>query len=392
MSSFLQRPRLRNGRQLRIALAIGTLNRGGAETQLVGLARELHVMGHHVEVLLLNGRGPLQDGLDELGIPTWCAGIRGFRSIATGGGLRGYVRPAIGVVCRLLALYRHVWRGHYDILHAYLFFAYALLIPWAWLVRVPVRIAARRGLQVSLEENALLRPLTRLSTVTATAVLANANAVADDAHLHEAVPRSKLYVIRNAVALPPVHAQCAVEPPTGLLVANLIRYKGHLDLVAAVQLMNPSIREKVRVRCIGEGPMRAEITAARDHAGLRHRLILEGTRAAVPLYLDAQYALLVSHEEGLPNAVMEAMAAGLPVVATDVGGSRELVQHGVTGLLVPPRDPEALAGALTRVIQDGDFRVEAGRRGRERAAELDWTNNARTHVELYRSLLQPRRK
>jgi len=382
---------LPDGKQLHIALAIGTLNRGGAETQLVGLARELYAMGHDIEVLLINCRGPLQEGLDELDIPIWCAGITGFRRITGARSLRSATSHNIGLIVRYLALFRHIRRGRYDVLHAYLFHAYAPLVPWAWVVRIPVRIAARRGLYASLPKTTVLRPMTKLSTVTATAVVANSEAVAEDAHVREAVPRSKLHVIRNGIALPLVQAHSAVEPPTGLLVANLIRYKGHLDLIAAVKLLPSSIREHLLVRCIGEGPMRAEITAALDEAGLRHQLILEGACAAAPLYLDVQYALLVSHEEGLPNAIMEAMAAGLPVVATDVGGCRELVQDGITGLLVPPRDAQALAVALARVIQDGNFRVRAGRRGRERAADFAWASNACSHAELYRSLLQRQR-
>ena len=380
------------GQELRIALAIGTLNRGGAETQLVGLACELQARGNKVEVLLVNERGPLQERLDDLGIPTWCAGITRFRNIAGCGSLRGAIGYNMKVVFRLLALYRHVLQGRYDIMHAYLFHAYALLIPWAWFVRVPVRVAARRGLHASLPEAMLFGLVTRLSSVTATAVVANSDAVAEDTHLHEAVPWSKLHVIQNGIALPPVRAQPDNKPPIGLLVANLIHYKGHLDLVEAVRLLAPAVRDCLNVRCIGEGPMRAEITAAINSAALQHRLVLEGSHAAAPHYLDVQYALLVSHEEGFPNAIMEAMAAGLPVVATDVGGCRELVQDGVTGLLVPPRDPQALAVALTRVIQDVDFRMEAGRRGRERAADFSWSRNADSHMELYRLLLDHCRK
>lgn len=377
-------PRLADRQQLHIALAIGTLNRGGAETQLVGVARELHAMGHRVEVLLVNDRGPLQEGLDELGINSWCAGMTRFRKDSSLEALR-YNICNVG---RLLALYRHVHRGRYDVLHAYLFHAYASLIPWAWAVRIPVRIAARRGLHTGLRESVLIRLMTRLSTVTATAVLANSDAVAKDAQVNEAVPPRKLHVIRNGVALPSVQAHPNIEPPTGLLVANLIHYKGHLDLLTAVQLLPPSIRDQLRVRCVGEGPMRDTITAARNDAGLQHQMVLEGKHAAAPFYIEAQYALLVSHEEGLPNAIMEAMAAGLPVVATDVGGCSELVQDGITGLLVPARDPEALAMALTRVVRDAAFRVEAGRRGRERAAAFSWGKSADSHEELYRSLFQ----
>lgn len=380
-----------DGERMRIALAIGTLGRGGAETQLVGLARQLRAMGHDVEVILMSQRGPLQVGLDESGIPVWCAGITANRGLKIGQ-LRAAIAHNTNIFVQYLKLFNHIRLRRYDVLHAFLFHSYAPLVPLAWLFRIPVRIAARRGLHASLRSTIWLRPMTLISTRAATAVIANSEAVADDAYVNERVPRSKLHVIHNGLALPPSQAHSDSDPPVGLLVANLIRYKGHLDLVSAVQLLPPSAKDKTHIRCIGEGPMRTEIAAALDVAGLPHQVLLEGSREAAPLYLDSQYALLVSHQEGLPNAILEAMAAGLAVVATDVGGCGELVQDGVTGLLVPAHNPAALASALARIILDVNFRVEAGRRGREHAAKFSWDRSAQAHSALYTSLLQRKRR
>lgn len=375
---------------LRIALAIGTLRLGGAETQLVGLARELHRMGHHVEVFLLSSRGPLEEKLDELGIPVICAEMRGFARFRKTG-----VWPAIRQnaveLWRLLCLLLTIRRHRFDVVHAYLFHAYAILIPWAWTVRVPVRVAARRGLHINLPDSVVVRLFTPLSIATANAIVANSAAVAVDAQTTENVPLAKLHVIRNGLATAPELADPRLDPPTGLLVANLIHYKGHLDLIEALGLLEPATRERVRIRCIGEGPMRDAISAALSTGPLSRLMVLEGARPALPHYKDAQYALLVSHQEGLPNVIMEAMAAGLPVVATDVGGCRELVEDEVTGLLVPPRNPKALANALTRIIDDSDFRSEAGQRARERAADFSWESTARSHINLYRALLRAQR-
>jgi glycosyltransferase involved in cell wall biosynthesis len=388
-SSSLQGFRLTEEPQLRIALAIGTLRSGGAETQLVGLARALHDKGHYVEVFLVNDRGLLQAELDELGIKVSCAGMKGFHRPGgrpTGLGVLLAIGHPFAEFWRLLTLLVTVARGRFDVMQAYLFHAYAILIPWAWVARIPVRIAARRGLHANLPDTLVVAAFTRLSVTTATAVVANAAAVAEDAHHHENVPRAKLHVIRNGLAPAAVVANPGVDPPTGLLVANLIHYKGHLDLVDALCLLDPAVRGRVRIRCIGEGPMREAVAAARDAASLQEQLLLEGSLPALVHYQDAQYALLVSHQEGLPNAIMEAMASGLPVVATDVGGCRELVEDGVTGLLVAPRDPHALAEALTRINEDSVFRIAAGACARDRAREFLWENNVRSHVELYRSL------
>jgi glycosyltransferase involved in cell wall biosynthesis len=367
---------------LRVCLAVGTLNVGGAETQVVGVARRLRAAGVDVEVLLLNSRGPLQAVLDEAGVPSYCAGYPGIRFMNDTRGLRPWL--AVTDVRRLFRLALHVRRRRFDVLHAYLFHAYAVFVPLAFVLRVPVRIAARRGLHSGLPRSPVLRPLTWLSTRLATAVVANADAVAEDAHLEEGVPREKLRVIPNAVDLPDEPADPAVSPPVGMIIANLIHYKGHLDLVEAVaRLDTPPV-----IRCVGEGPMREQVEAAIRERGLQDRVLLEGHRmGGRALYRQAQFALLTSHVEGMPNAVLEAMAAGLPVVATDVGGCRELVEDGVTGLLVPPRDPDALAHALRRVTSDPGWRVEAGRAARQRAARFSWQACAAQHLSCYRELL-----
>lgn len=368
---------------MRVALLIGSLHVGGAETQVVGIARGLRQLGHDVEIILLAARGPLLDVVASEGIRVHTIDYPGVRFRDDGRKLRPWLPIVDGL--RLLALLRLFHRQRYDVLHAFLFHSYVLGLPLGWLARVPVRIAARRGLHSGLPKTALVLPMTRLSTRLATAVVANADAVAEDAHRHEHVPRSKLVVVRNAVDLPQQQADPSVQPATGLIIANLIHYKGHLDLAEAVQ----RLARPPRIRCIGEGPMRAQLEAAILAGGIQDNLLLEGSRAgARSAYLDVQFAVLASHSEGMPNAILEAMAAGLPVVATDVGGVRELVENGVTGLLVPASDPDAMAAALQRIADDVDFRVAAGAIARERAASFSWAAAAAAHEELYLRLLR----
>lgn len=367
---------------MRIALVIGSLHVGGAETQVTGIARGLQALGHEVEVVLLTGKGPLLEPLVRDGVATHFIGFPGIRFRDEQRRLRPWL-PLVDVG-RLLGLVPLFRRRRYDVVHAFLFHSYALALPLAWVARVPVRIAARRGLHSGLPKTRLAMPMTRLSTRLATAVVGNAQAVADDAHTSEHVPLAKLHVIANAVELPPVAADPAPVPATGLIIANLIHYKGHLDLAEAMRRMV----DPPRIRCIGEGPMRPLIEKAIADGGLADRMALEGSRPrARELYREVQFGVLASHTEGMPNAVLEAMAAGLPVVATDVGGCRELIEDGVTGLLVPARNPDAMAQALTRVSQDHEWRVLAGRAARKRAEQFSWAAAAEAHAQLYGSLL-----
>lgn len=371
----------------RVALAIGTLEIGGAETQLVGTARRLCALGVEVHVVLLTGGGPLLALLEQDRIPVHSLGYPGIRFRDARRRLRPWLVLVDGL--RLLGAVRLLRAHRVDVLHAYLFHSYALLVPLAWVAGVPVRIAARRGLNAGQPDNPLVRLGTWLSTRLATAVVANSTAVAEDAHVNECVPRPKLHVIPNAVDLPDRLAQPERDAPVGALVANLIHYKGHLDLVQALA----GLDDPPRIRCYGEGPMRPQVEAAVAAAGLEEVLVLEGrVPRARDRYADAQFAVLCSHSEGMPNAVLEAMAAGLPVVATDVGGCAELVENDVTGLLVPPRDPAALGAALRRVAADAAFRAAAGREGRRRAEAFSWDACAQAHLDLYSALLSGTRR
>jgi glycosyltransferase involved in cell wall biosynthesis len=182
------------------------------------------------------------------------------------------------------------------------------------------------------------------------------------------------------------------EPlPDGPLVAvigNLWPVKGHRTLLEAVALL-PSDLHQVRFICAGEGPERTPLSARIAELGLRERVILVGHRLDVPALLTrSQAACLCSSAEGLSNALMEAMAARLPVIATRVGGNPELVHEGENGWLVPYGDARALADRLTRLLRSPDEAREMGRKGRERVEkELTLERMAAGYGALYRRML-----
>jgi glycosyltransferase involved in cell wall biosynthesis len=172
------------------------------------------------------------------------------------------------------------------------------------------------------------------------------------------------------------------------VIGNLWPVKGHRTLVEAVAML-PSDLHQVRFICAGEGSERTPLSARIAELGLRERVILLGHRLDVPALLTrSTAACLCSSAEGLSNALMEAMAARLPVIATRVGGNPELVHEGENGRLVPYGDPRALADALTRLLRAPETARAMGQKGRERVErELTLERMADGYGALYRRLL-----
>lgn len=170
-----------------------------------------------------------------------------------------------------------------------------------------------------------------------------------------------------------VRAELGVTPEQVLIgtVANLKPNKGYPDLVAAASRV-VAAEPRVRFVAVGDGPLHDELLARRDAAGLGDALRFLGRRAdATRVASGFDVFCLSSVHEGLPLALMEALALGLPVVVTDVGGNRELVTDGVEGVLVPPSRPDLLADALVALAGDPERRRRHGRAARTAGDGLD---------------------
>ncbi len=208
--------------------------------------------------------------------------------------------------------------------------------------------------------------------------------------------QTKLVLIRNAIdplGAPQLDADAFRRTlgvkglPVIVSVARLAIQKDPMTLLDAARRLAAGT-----VVLVGDGPLRpAAERYVRDH-GLGDRVIFSGMRRDVASILAvSDIFVLASRYEGLPLAIIEAMMAGLPVVATRVGGVAELVEDGVTGLIVPPRDGEALAGALRRLLADPELRHRMGMAGRERAfRDFAEDRMARETQKLYEELLGAR--
>lgn len=174
-----------------------------------------------------------------------------------------------------------------------------------------------------------------------------------------------------------------------LMVAFMIERKGHIYLLRALERMGAE-REQLRVLLVGDGPLEESLRQFVRDAGLERWVAFAGYREDIPrLLAGADIYVLPSLSEGMPRSILEAMAMELPVIASDIRGCRELVQHGKTGLLVPPADTDALAEALRRLAGDADLRHRMGEAGRLRVQqEFDERLVFQRLEEGYRDILQ----
>lgn len=369
-------------RPARVCLLIGQLGLGGTEKQVVLLAEGLRARGIETTVLLMFEGGPREDALRAARVPIVHLGFCHMNA-----GL--WKIPANVAAFRRLV--RHLRRIRPDVLHAFLFHSYVTAAPAARLARIKVLVAGRRSLGDFKRGRPVLLAMERVATGLTDLLVANAHSVADDTRLHEGVRPDKLTVVYNGLpdaafdAVDP--AVLATEHPVVLCVANLKPYKGHRHLLDAVARLRDQGRH-CTLALVGDGPERP---ALEDQARrLRIDVRFLGTRTDIePLLARAYVVVLPSLHEGMSNAVMEAMAAGRPVVATDVGGTGELIRG--RGVLVPPSDPVALAAALGRVLGDPALAARLGEQARAWSrAHLHVDAMVDRHVHIYRELLERR--
>jgi glycosyltransferase involved in cell wall biosynthesis len=246
----------------------------------------------------------------------------------------------------------------------------SLKTPWAcpygilsaWFARARIVLVEQ---SLFPEDRALRRAVSRFSARRATAVVAVGDQSAREIERLLRLPTDSVQTIRNGV--PDVHLADAPdlgERPVIGSVGRLDPEKGFETVVRAL----PGLPVKAVV--VGDGPDRARLEELAAELGVGDRFIVTGWEENARRYLDSFTVFcLPSRSESFPLTIVEAMLAGLPVVATDVGSVSEAVRHGETGFLVRPDDPEDLAGALARLLDDDALREQMGRRGRALAQE-----------------------
>lgn len=338
---------------------ITELDRGGAQTALYRLLAHSDRQRYAPHVLCLyNGDKVVAQQIRQLGIPVTDLGMT--------------AQWRLDAFWRLMRILR---QERPFLLHTWMFHAN---IPGRILGRlagVPAIISSERTMG---QEGRFRRWLNRLTGNLPDNIICVSQQVADFAANEIGLPPAKLTVIRNGIDIAqfanlPDQQTARAEfglPSQGRIIAAIGRprpVKGFGDLLDAFAQIAP-IYPDLRLVFVGDGPEKRPLQTAAQQLPAANRVLFLGDQQAIPrLLAGVDMLVLPSLWEGLPNVVLEAMAAGLPVVGTAVGGTPELVTHNETGLLVPPQNPQALAQAISHLLDHPQLAAQMGANGRQRA-------------------------
>ena len=339
---------------------------GGTERQMSELVRRLDPARWQVHVGCLRAEGAWLERVREVA-PVTDFAVRSFGRAETVGRARAF---AAWCAERRIA-----------VLHTADLPSNIFGQPAAALARVPVRIANRRDVNPGRAFHELVAQ--RIGYSFAHRVVANCRAAADRLRF-EGVPARKISVIANGLD---IDAYAPRQPITVVrrvaTVANLRREKGHdvlLDAAAIVLRRFPDAHFDL----VGAGPERAALEARAAALSIDRAVSFQGHCEDIPARLAAaDLFVLPSRSEAFPNAVLEAMAIGLPTIASAVGGLLEVIDHQRNGVLVPPGDPQALADQISALMADPIRAAEIGAAARARAHEFSFTRMVSAFERVY---------
>jgi len=335
----------------RMRIPIGVLmtrfQPGGTERQMTELVRRLDPGRFAVHVACFHREG------------AWLPRIVERAESVTEFPIHGFAKPA--TAWQLLAFARWCRRTRLAVVQTCDLYANVFGLPGAALAGVPVRIGSRRELNPDKSSSQIR--LQRLAYRSATKVVANSPAARGILE-REGIAPASIAVIPNGVDL----ASFAERKPAAavrrfITVANLRTEKNHETLLAAAARLLHAYPD-LEFQIVGDGPRRRDLEQLARDRGLSRVAFLGHREDVASLLAEADAFVLPSRSEAFPNAVIEAMAAGLPVVASAVGGLLDLIEDGRTGLLVAPGDPEALAAALQSLIDAPERAAAIGRAAR----------------------------
>lgn len=385
-------PRAGAAGSMRVLTFLSVLAIGGSERQAIILSEGLKDLGADLHLGCCTRTGDnIEHALTARGVPITQYPIT---SLYGAGTVRQQVRLA-----------RYLRQARIDVVHSYNFYANVFAVPAARMAGVPVVVASIRdnGQGWTIWQRRVERMVCRM----ADCVLVNADIIRRRLAA-EGYDGRRIRVIHNGIVpIPPPRADHAAlrrdlslpqDAPIVGVVARLDRIKG-LEFFLEAAVLTAARHPDVRFLIVGDthantGGYREQLKRLAASLGVADLVRFTGFRLDVPDLLSMfAVSVLPSLSEGLSNTLLESMAAGLPVVATAVGGTPEIVEDGVTGILIPPKDPQAMADAVCRLLDQPELAARMGRAGRDRiAGRFSNERMVSETVSLYRDLLSAKHR
>ncbi len=345
---------------IRVCFMIDDLSRAGVETQLVKIINQLDRSKIDPYLCILASRTECAASLLPKDCPVHWLGLTSMR------------RPS--ALAHAWKLLRFLRRERIDVLHVDLPGSTLFGIPVGWLARVPYLVRTRRDMGYWM--GSIDRFTGRLYSHLVQMTITNCRACQESVIEIERARRESVTILKNDLDLnqfreiPTFSAKRAAGAPRVIgMVANLRPVKAPEVFIEAAHRVAERHPNAV-FRIAGEGSLRAQLEKQIEDLGLSGRVELPGQVVDVPSFIgELDVAVLCSNTEGLPNVLVEYMASGRPVVATRVGGTEELIDDGVQGLIVGPQDPAALAEAIDRLLSDDQLAARLAAAGRSRVEE-----------------------
>jgi glycosyltransferase involved in cell wall biosynthesis len=359
------RTQIRNGSPIRIAHVTLGLEMGGMEKLLVEFARHADRRRFTLQFVCLETRGKLADEVEALGWPVEAMGKRPG------------IRPGL-----ILKLARRLRSLRIDVVHTHNEAACLYGVPAARLAGVDLVLNTRHG-QGSARGARRARAFVWAARFADRVVCVSKDAAA--LTVRSGLPESRVATIWNGIDTEKFPFRGPTPAGPAIVVARLAAIKNIDALIRVMPQVIASVPH-FGLRIVGDGPYRVALETLSKELGVHEHVRFIGEAKDVPEQLaQASMFVLPSLSEGISLSLLEAMATGLPAVATSVGGNVEVVRDGETGFLVPVDEPEKLAQAMIRLSTGGDLARRMGAAGRRR---VESTFDARAMVHAYECLYQ----
>jgi glycosyltransferase involved in cell wall biosynthesis len=341
---------------IKLCYVIGQLNRAGAEQQLYYLVKGLNKEKFCPVVVSLSQGGYWSEEIRKLNVQ-----------------VIEIPRSKHKEVSRLIRLVRVLKKSRPQMIHTFLFSANTYGRVAGILARVPFIIASERNLpEIGKDKNVFKLYIDKFLALFTDGIICNSRKAADTLIKKYSFSEKKVFTVHNGINgasfIRNDSQREKIAPYVVGTVGRLYSQKNHkLFLDMAKLLLNSYGRGDMKFLIVGDGPLRNELEDYARHLKIDSSVLFAGERTDVPeLLQDMDIFVTTSSYEGLSNTIMEAMSAGLPVVATDVGGNGELIVNGETGFICPPNDAHVLAGKVESLIKNQQQAQQMGAKGRAR--------------------------